>query len=171
MKSTDETWADPKFQQECAEMQEKVQKLRAELNSEVKELCRGTPLPPGYFRDEHGQTHKMSYVLTDSSPDPVRGANVDCMILDDNTFQNPSFWQRFKKAVKRKWADSAGDMHIGIIALFLIPGMIYPKESFFVAQLFCMVAILLMAVAFAAFCLWTIKGWTWDILKQVFKNE
>ena len=164
MKSTDETWADPKFQQECAEMQEKVQKLRAELNSEVKELCRGTPLPPGYFRDEHGRTHKMSYVLTKDTP-PL-GANTDYCHIDDGEPKKISFCRRLYQALKETLIDQA--VPTLIVAVFA--GVALMIQFPILAEVAKGLVVLAVMLAAALFALWFIKIWTWDILRKTFKK-
>ena len=115
----------------------------------------------GQFKDLNGKWYTPSYILTDSPP-PIRGANVDCTILDDNTFRKDGFLRRLGEVLQKKWNSEQGGTMKDVLIFISLP----------VSIPLLLLATILVGSALGLHSIYKfLRFWTWDILKEAFKNE
>lgn len=124
-----------------------------------------------------GETVELKHrvIYASAKTEPVLGANKECMILDDNTFRKPNFWQRLKTILKNKWKESHEEIFVAaflvLLVTLVVSMVVFPMIAVWLACGTTLGWLIYMIFLICKPIVRFLKFWIWDTLKEAFKNE
>ena len=174
-------WADPIFQQECADRQIEVDALKNRTEEEYKELIGRK----GQFKSESGDWFTPCSILTPMEEPhglPTKfqlsvgevWENGKVRKIGEGNVPGDGFWRRLKTILKDKWGDRREEVYVAIFFTLLVALvtsiLVFPIILEILVCGAVVAAMIYMSFHIARPICRFLDFWVWDTLKEVFKK-